>query len=730
MPLQVSRKASGFATWLLGVSTLLCALFACFFLNGYWHQQDESKWVVFLFALPPLAQGTGLCFLYFKARKENSNSLKWFCILCFVMALCPLTYCSLWASYPTATTVKSLPFLWACSAFTVVSIIVLLIPVVLMTYSIMWTPDEHSTQEAPLLRVEEIISWSAFYQTLSNGYTDRTYPNNPSRRVIDFLEPEARGWIFEVGIPDDPKKTRFVEALNDILRRNDFYEEEYFRHVMSNRLKKYVERSQKDLTANEVVGVNRLLLEGAYKDEIKKTPLRILIPGRLFRWRENLFSNLKSGSAQAPFWALVFFFSVFLGIAYLIGFAFAFHDKQTILEKGLPALSSTYGSETSGKRQGGLAATRSDSQKILRSELIPWPSYTFYFESNSASFLYKPDAFDTSRYKSLIAEKKGGPKKKSGARSRVDPALFEMDMEWRQSKNAEHLNDLVTAIQLSTKHGKEVMVELRGSADDNVPQAASPYPSNYALSEARAQNMQLAILEKLSEKQQMQSNIHWLALPLSSEAPSKAWSQGDGVPLEKKRQRENAPGLNEQLAEDDKVVLDTQLGRINELYNDRSLSPDQENDLLDKVNQLRTSLIQALPLKDEKPGPTNKPTEESKQLQEEKLRQSKIDLTDSVDLIKHVDSNSGKRIVAASIKPLRNDYEFSQLALLDYMYFTLYTITTTGYGDIVPTTEYAKFLCSLANILEVFFLVVFFNVLVAVKNDGREPHSLSVPPRP
>lgn len=53
------------------------------------------------------------------------------------------------------------------------------------------------------------------------------------------------------------------------------------------------------------------------------------------------------------------------------------------------------------------------------------------------------------------------------------------------------------------------------------------------------------------------------------------------------------------------------------------------------------------------------------------------------------------------------------LELLDYLYFTVYTITTTGYGDIVPVSPYAKLTTALANLSEVLFMVIFFNVLVA-----------------
>jgi hypothetical protein len=49
--------------------------------------------------------------------------------------------------------------------------------------------------------------------------------------------------------------------------------------------------------------------------------------------------------------------------------------------------------------------------------------------------------------------------------------------------------------------------------------------------------------------------------------------------------------------------------------------------------------------------------------------------------------------------------------LLDYGYFMTYTITTTGYGDIIPLTPRAKFVTAVANIFEVMFIVVLFNLV-------------------
>ncbi|HEX8174600.1 MAG TPA: potassium channel family protein [Pyrinomonadaceae bacterium] len=87
-----------------------------------------------------------------------------------------------------------------------------------------------------------------------------------------------------------------------------------------------------------------------------------------------------------------------------------------------------------------------------------------------------------------------------------------------------------------------------------------------------------------------------------------------------------------------------------------------------------------------------------------------------------IDKN--KRVVIASVVSIPGDITSIQmkheqpkhLSLMDYMYFSIYTITTTGYGDIIPTTAYSKFVISLANVCEVLFLVVFFNALISLKS--------------
>ena len=68
--------------------------------------------------------------------------------------------------------------------------------------------------------------------------------------------------------------------------------------------------------------------------------------------------------------------------------------------------------------------------------------------------------------------------------------------------------------------------------------------------------------------------------------------------------------------------------------------------------------------------------------------------------------------VAGEVRPRSDERIVGARPLMDYFYFMIYTITTTGYGDLIPVSPRAKFIVSLGNIVEVFFIVVFFNVLM------------------
>jgi hypothetical protein len=56
---------------------------------------------------------------------------------------------------------------------------------------------------------------------------------------------------------------------------------------------------------------------------------------------------------------------------------------------------------------------------------------------------------------------------------------------------------------------------------------------------------------------------------------------------------------------------------------------------------------------------------------------------------------------------------------MDYIYFMIYTTTTTGYGDLRPASPFTKFVVSLANLIEVFFVVIFFNLVIGALRDSN-----------
>ena len=70
---------------------------------------------------------------------------------------------------------------------------------------------------------------------------------------------------------------------------------------------------------------------------------------------------------------------------------------------------------------------------------------------------------------------------------------------------------------------------------------------------------------------------------------------------------------------------------------------------------------------------------------------------------------------------------FNNLSLADgvpaeldtMMYFSLTTLTTTGYGDIVPVDPFARSLANLESVLGQFYLAITVARLVTLEIEGR-----------
>lgn len=326
---------------------------------------------------------------------------------------------------------------------------------------------------------------------------------------------------------------------------------------------------------------------------------------RYHRWLD----SLKAGVSEAPAHALSLFFSAFLAVSYLFGFAFAFHDKS------LSASSDVKMSSTSHDKgvPGQTPALYMKNFYLGESSPTPTPvsgEWSFQFEEGRAI----PD----------IEQNKAEDQDKDTKKREIAD---------RRDHNNTCLEEITQKLAEATKGGNKVRVVLTGRANEK-PVVGVPYLSNYELSNARAQNVAHAIMEKLTrDKGNEWRNIEWVLISASNEMPALPLSQINAQGKEVSKSAVSRP--------EDKVV-------------EAHIEPISQDPMTLQMQRFEI----------EREHPQNRP-----------------------------------------------------LDLIDYIYFANYTVTTTGYGDIIPLTPYAKFICSLANICEVFFLVVFFNALLSLKRD-------------
>jgi hypothetical protein len=680
--------------------------FVLFVVNSvqYLHEPEATGFLVFLFGLPPLAQLAGLFFLYVRVRVDRSVLVfYWFYLLTMCFSL--MSYVGLWG--------KSLEdekySYWALGA-----VGVLLLPVGLMTYAIMWVPggDDGSS----MVDQDDIEDYVKLCKQIENE--GGAAPSRPGQIVMELLTKvsESAGEMVitasSIGRFREEDKELFVRALNAILMRPDFYRSSHFEAVQgADEAKEYYrKRMGKRKRSGAIRRANRRLLDAAYPGLIvptgKPRPLRVLF--------ERFVENLKSGAGSVPFWALVFFFTVFLCVTYLFAFAFAFHDRKTAQTKGMPALYMTkpYLANTGKQEQAIATASIEDSKATGLGH-----EYRFYFDSPTAFPKYKKSDFNETAYL-----KSQGPQ-----RSR----------DWGERKNFENSTQLVETVIEASKNGSGVRIRLIGRADDGALKPGGPYASNYELSEARAQVLRGIILEKLGALNKKDIHIEWSILPLSSESTSLPWtpSQQDTLVGQDSKQqaddaREACDALMQKLVQDE-VLDDVKKGHLKfrlALAKAKNTPPVTQLRVIDRINELikteklaKDQLSQLAIL-----DADTKTQDEEKQAKRENLKrlneqtQQAINFRDEeIQEALYVEDEARKRVVSAIVEPLQERHRFYSLTLMDYTYFTIYTITTTGYGDIVPTTTYAKFLCSSANILEVFFLVVFFNALLSVKSNEK-----------
>jgi hypothetical protein len=378
-------------------------------------------------------------------------------------------------------------------------------------------------------------------------------------------------------------------------------------------------------------------------------------------------SQLNRGVRAHPFWAITFFFTLFVGVAYLFGFSLGFHNKYSVArvqkddpkKKLRPALRMN-NFESVDDWKDGETIPVAEGQVPKPQEIIS--PFHFYFRSAKAHLEKKDNKCDAD-----------APPSRQWNRDVSEP-------ERNEKSNDCNIKWIVNKIREVANNGEGIRITLLGHGDSESlgdpsrtqdkpkPKPVLHYLSNYELSRARAENVKFEILQAFPHPDEWR-NIEWLILPAS----------------------------NEDISDIPEGLINQKLFKSNEL---------------EEQGFNHEEIAKGIPPKN--------------------LAQNfgYARLYETLGSARIAEEN---RVVLATMKPLSNHVaalamdgitqgsKARPLGLIDYLYFSIYTITTTGYGDIVPTTAYAKFVTSVANFCEVLFLVVFFNSLISLRGDPQEP---------
>jgi hypothetical protein len=120
------------------------------------------------------------------------------------------------------------------------------------------------------LSQDDILEWAGLCSRLEReGNQDAP---SPGRRIWELLPVEMQGAILHSARTNGVReelKPRLVEALNELLKRQDLYQEICFRDVShSSEAERLLEQDQQSLSPAEAQRLNRLLLEASYPEEI------------------------------------------------------------------------------------------------------------------------------------------------------------------------------------------------------------------------------------------------------------------------------------------------------------------------------------------------------------------------------------------------------------------------------------------------------------------------------
>jgi flagellar motor protein MotB len=408
---------------------------------------------------------------------------------------------------------------------------------------------------------------------------------------------------------------------------------------------------------------------------IKGGPSVMLGRPKELHWRDFL-DCLRCGAAQEPFWTLLFFFTVFLSVSYLFGLAFAFHDKS--YPPGRPAL-------------------------YMKS--LPQPPVLFH-----ANDLKNP---------ATLAANLRTPKDRVSTylKSKLLPDTQQLLRDYNLGTPSEDLQRALVEfldreIRDDRLYDKELFPETE--LNNEMRQLAERHPTTGE----ELHRLNRYLLEKAYSD----------AIAMSRSGPftftfvkSRALLIIDGKPDQGTGKaapaniQENKSALEKLVGEIRNATEESQRARIvvtgyADDANPKAVAYNSNYELAEaRALNAKSTILSYL---------SSNGYDKWRNIEWEFLSESneRKEVTQAAEVyLERVSEEPASLLV-----PYLKAEHPSPLSLLDYVYFANYTITTTGYGDIIPSTRYAKFICSFANICEVFFLVVFFNALLSLRKGGGE----------
>jgi len=121
-----------------------------------------------------------------------------------------------------------------------------------------------------VLREDEVADWRALAAKLLEGSKTQ---RGPLRRTWDFLSDDGRKAAREIAKAQEPtsdQKKRLLEALNTLLGRRDFFDQEAFAGlVLPARARSLVGLDKAALSEHQVHLLNRLVLDAVFGDELE-----------------------------------------------------------------------------------------------------------------------------------------------------------------------------------------------------------------------------------------------------------------------------------------------------------------------------------------------------------------------------------------------------------------------------------------------------------------------------